>query len=141
MTAGPDLQQWLPHRAPMLLLDSVVEADDRGGTALARVDPGAWYAQPDGAMPAWFGVELMAQTIAAFSGQRHWLLDRPLEQGYLLGTQRYEAAVPAFPAGTVLEIEAELHYWDEASLSAFRCRIRHQGVQVASATLKVLEED
>ena len=128
------------HGAPMLLLDTVVEANAECCRARLTVDAGAWYAQTDGAMPAWFGVELMAQTIAAFSGNRRKGLDRPLVMGYLLGTTTYVATVPSFPAGEVLEIEARLHFWDEQSLSAFRCGIALGGVQIASAILKVLEE-
>ena len=141
MTSSCNAVERVPHGAPMLLLDAVLEATEERCRTRMTVDGGAWYALPGGAMPAWFGLELMAQTIAAFSGHRRQLLDQPLKLGYLLGTQRYEATVPAFPAGAVLEIEAQLHFWDGTALSAFKCRIQDRGVQLALATLKVLEED
>ena len=131
----------LSHVAPMLLLDSVEEATAERCRTRLQVDGQAWYALADGSMPAWFGLELMAQTIATYSGHRKKQLNRPLRMGYLLGTVAFEAAVPAFAAGEVLEIEADLHFWNELTLSAFRCTIWNRGAQVASAILKVLEEE
>jgi predicted hotdog family 3-hydroxylacyl-ACP dehydratase len=128
------------HRAPMLLLDTVEGLGDGTIRTRVTVDPKAWYALEDGAMPAWFGLELMAQTIATYSGHRKKAESRPQVLGYLLGTQSFTTKVAAFPPGAVLDIEARLHFWDEFTLSAFRCEIRHQGATVASATLKVLEQ-
>lgn len=130
----------LLHRAPLLLLDTVEEVTPDHCRTRLTVDPGAWYAQADGAMPAWFGLELMAQTIATYSGHRQKRVNHPLCLGYLLGTANYESVLPAFPAGMVLETEAMLQFWDELTLSAFRCEISHRGQPLASATLKVLEE-
>jgi len=129
----------VPHQPPMRLLDAVLEAGSEHCTALARVDPRAWYADPDGAMPAWFGLELMAQTIAAFSGHRHKDAGPPAKFGYLLGTREYRCEVAAFPAGAVLEVEARVHYADGCGLSAFACEVRRDGAVLAHAILKVYE--
>ena len=137
MTAGPDLQQWLPHRAPMLLLDSVVEADDRGGTALARVDPGAWYADSAGAMPAWFGLELMAQAIAACRGRR--VAAGGPSRGYLVAARGYRSTVPAFGAGALLEVRVRLELEDPSGLCGFLGEILLGRQIVAKASLRVME--
>ncbi|EEA00465.1 conserved hypothetical protein, partial [Burkholderia sp. H160] len=55
----------IPHRGSMLLLDAVDTFADTTLSAFATVDPHAWYADAAGAMPAWIGIELMAQAIAA----------------------------------------------------------------------------
>jgi len=128
----------LAHRAPMLLLDSVLEAGPETVTAITRVDPAAWYAQ-DGAMPAWFGLELMAQTVAAYSGVQQSALGVEPRIGYLLGTRSYACALPAFPAGAELRIHAKLHYLDDTGLSAFHCAIHLNGAEIATAILKTLE--
>ena len=129
----------VPHRPPMLLIGSVLEADAERCVTLTRVDPGAWYADPDGAMPAWFGLELMAQTIAAFSGQRQRDPDQAPAFGYLLGTREYRCTVAAFPAGAQLEVEAKVHEAEILGLSAFACELRLDGSVLAHAILKVYE--
>ncbi len=138
--ALPPLENLVPHRPPLLLLDEVLAWDPEGCAATARVDPGAWYAAPDGSMPAWFGIELMAQTISAYSGGRRAGTGAPPRLGYLLGTRSYRCALPAFPPGERLEIQVRVHYQDESGLSAFACEIRRSGEPVADAILKVFEE-
>jgi predicted hotdog family 3-hydroxylacyl-ACP dehydratase len=123
----------------MRLLESVILADEHRCTAQVRVDPAAWYAHADGSAPGWFGLEWMAQTVSAYSGQRNHGLGLPVRPGYLLGTQRYQCDRPSFPAGAVLEVEAQVCYADPSGLSAFQCEIRHQGVRVAQAVLKAYE--
>ncbi len=138
MTAIP-VQEFLPHRPPILLIDTLEDATPDSCITHVRVDPGAWYAGPDGAMPAWFGLELMAQTAAALSGHRRKSANKRPVNGYLLGTRNYESWVPRFPAGEILEVEIRLLYLDESGLSAFACEIRHLGKTVARATIKTFE--
>ncbi|BDU71446.1 ApeP family dehydratase [Mesoterricola silvestris] len=129
----------LVHRPPMLLLDAVLDHRRDGILARARVDPGAWYADARGAMPAWFGLELMAQAIAAYGGLNRRAQDREPRLGYLLGTRAYTCTLPAFPAGSELGIHAELKYLDDSGLSAFACGITLDGEEVATAILKTFE--
>lgn len=138
-TVLPGPTQLLIHRPPMLLLDAIQELDSRHCRAVKIVDPDDWYSQPDGSMPGWFGIELMAQTIAAWSGhekQTHGGQPRP---GYLLGTRRYKCRRSSFPPSTTLEIEVRQEFRDASGLGAFECEIIIDGLVVASAIVKVYE--
>ena len=137
MTTIP-LHELLPHRPPLLLIATLEEATDESCITHVHVDPGAWYAGPDGAMPAWFGLELMAQSAAALGGFRNKSTNKP-GSAYLLGTRRYECTTPIFPGDAVLEVEAKLDYADVFGQSAFICEIRLGETVVASATLRVVE--
>jgi predicted hotdog family 3-hydroxylacyl-ACP dehydratase len=140
--APAGLQDWLPHRPPMLLLESVLEAHAQGGTALARVDPEAWYADADGAMPAWIGLELMAQAAAACRGAQRASAGPPEAAprgGYLVAARGFRSELPAFPAGARLELGVQLEAEDPGGFCAFQCEIRYQGRPVAGATLRVME--
>jgi predicted hotdog family 3-hydroxylacyl-ACP dehydratase len=144
MQGRPADAEWRPeellvHRSPLLLLDRIVQAADESCTAEASVDPAAWYADLDGSMPGWFGIELMAQTAAACSGSRKVAAGRSPLIGYLLGTQRYDCQVPRFPAGALLRIETRLLFQDESGLGAFACEISHDGQVLARATLKAFD--
>ena len=139
MTTFPPITDLLPHRAPSLLLDRILELSPTRCVALVRVEPGAWYLQADGTAPAWVGLEWMAQAASAFSGHRHRLAGRAPRIGFLLGTRSYEVLVASFLVGTELEVEAEAIYLDETGLSAFTCEVRHSGETVARARLKAIE--
>lgn len=139
MTTFPPITDLLPHRAPSLLLDRILELSPTRCVALVRVEPGAWYLQADGTAPGWLGLEWMAQAASAFSGNRHRLAGRAPRIGFLLGTRSYEVLVASFLVGTELEVEAEAIYLDETGLSAFTCEVRHSGETVARARLKAIE--
>lgn len=141
MSLDVDIERLLPHRGCMLLLDRVIEVRQDSITAEATVAPGAWYSGQDGSMPAWIGVELMAQTVAAYVGHESRRRGEPVKMGFLLGTRAYRSAKPAFPPGQVLTIEAVLSYREENGLGAFDCRIQEGSRLLAEATIKVFEPD
>lgn len=134
----PTLEACVPHRRPLLLPEAIVSLSERGCVTQLEVDPTAWYADENGAMPAWIGLELMAQSAAAFNGWQHRHSPTP-KGGVLLGTRRFSATRPSFPAGSGLEIQAELDGEGIFGQSAFACRILLNGDPVAEATLRVLE--
>ena len=129
----------VPHRAPLLLIDCLLRVSADACVALATVDPEAWYAESDGAMPAWFGLELMAQTATAFNGHAAGDRGLPPAQGYLIGTRSYVSSMARFPAGAQLEVEARVDYPATFGQSAMNCEIRYLGESVASAALRFFE--
>ena len=134
------LPLWVPHRPPMLLLEAVLRADAQGGAALARVDPAAWYADGAGAMPAWFGLELMAQAAAACRGRHLAAGGGAPRRGYLVAARSYACAVASFPPGALLEVRVRLELADPSGLCGFQCEILHEQRPVASAGLRVMEQ-
>ena len=135
--SGPEA--FLPHRGAAILLDEIRVTDGDRCVAIHRVKAEDRHLDAEGRLPAWVGLELMALTASAFSGQRNLLAGRPVRVGYLLGTRSFAALEPAFPAGTELEIEARVRFLDESGPSAFDCEIRREGILVATATLKAIE--
>ncbi|MBS0545694.1 MAG: hotdog family protein [Proteobacteria bacterium] len=137
----PPVEALLPHRGTMLLIDRVLAFAGDTASAECTPRPDAWYADGAGAMPAWIGIELMAQTVAAHVGLRKRSEGVPPKQGALLGTRRYTSTEPAFAAGHALRIDSTMIYRDVSGLGAYDCRITCDGVEVATATLKVFEPD
>jgi len=124
MSAFPPIADCLPHRGPMLLVDRIVASTDETIRVAARVDGTAWYADEDGAMPAWIGVELMAQTTGAHIGLQALRGIAAARPGVLLGTRRYTMQAPRFAAGRWLVIDAERVLWTEDGHGAYACTIR-----------------
>lgn len=122
----------------MLLVDRVVAWDGQHAVVAATPRADAWYSE-QGAMPAWIGVELMAQAIAAHVGLVARSHGRPPNAGVLLGTRQYRATQSHFDAGTELLITARLNYRDDSGLGAYDSAITLQGAEVATASVNVYE--
>lgn len=135
----PPIAELLPHRDTMLLLDRVVASDGESLTAALRVPPGAWYSDEKGNMPAWIGIELMAQAIAAHVALEALSQSKLPKQGVLLGTKAYRSDAPSFPAGAELLIAVHLLFRDESGLGAYDASIALEGKELAAATIKVFE--
>jgi predicted hotdog family 3-hydroxylacyl-ACP dehydratase len=135
----PPIEELIPHRGAMLWIECLVSASEESVEAEARVPADAWYVDGEGGMPAWLGIELMAQTISAHVGWNSRLAGKPLKPGVLLGCRAYRASAPVFPRAAALRISARLSYKDESGFAAYDCSIRSAGALAASATLKVYE--
>lgn len=136
----PPIEELLPHRGTMLLLDAVNDWDAESATASAPVRADAWYAEPEG-MPARIGIELMAQTIAAHVGLVARSRGAAPKHGVLLGTRAYQVTMTHFPAGESLTVTTHLILRDASGLGAYDCSIQRHGQTVATATIKVFEPE
>ena len=126
----------IPHTGDMVLLDRVVDYDDQGLTAELAVR-GDGLLGDEQTVPAWAGIEYMAQTVAAYVGMKARQADEPIRMGFLLGTRRYNSNVAAFKVGSKLTIRVEKIIQDDG-LGVFECRIEGAGVEV-TANLNVYQ--
>jgi predicted hotdog family 3-hydroxylacyl-ACP dehydratase len=113
----------LTHRDPMIFIDRVLKADRRGLVAEVRIESGKPFYEEGVGVPAWVGLEYMAQSIAAFSGLKAKAVDQDVPPGLLIGCREYSSDVAVFPDGAELTISvSELDVMD-GSLGAFDCTI------------------
>lgn len=134
----PPIEQLIPHRGPMRLIERVIAADGPHVRAAATVSHQGPFCTPDG-VPIWVGVEYMAQTIAVWAGLRAHAQGLPPPLGFLLGTRRYSCTRTYLPAGAELVIDANCEIIGENGLAAFNCRILLQQQTVAEAMLSVFQ--
>lgn len=118
----------LPHAGEMLLLDAVLEHGPAHVLCNRRVPVHGLLHDTGGALPAWTGVELMAQAIAAWAGCQAREAGEPVRLGFLLGTRRYVCNVTAFAPGSELRIEARRDFHDGNGMGLFACRIEAPGM-------------
>lgn len=135
MTPWP-IADVVPHTGDMIVLDHIETVEAERIVCVRTVQAGDLFVDTDGHLPAWTGIELMAQAIAAWAGCRARAEQRPVRLGFLLGTRHYTCNVEAFPAGTRLHVEAERSFHDDQGMGAFSCRIEGPGIQ-ATARLNV----
>jgi predicted hotdog family 3-hydroxylacyl-ACP dehydratase len=129
----------LPHRGTMLLIERVSAFSDAALTAHARVQSDAWYADAAGAMPAWIGIELMAQAIAAHVSLLAMRAGGSARPGVLLGSRSYAAQVPVFARGAALRIDVTEVLRSTEGHGAYECTIDHDGARCADAVIKVFQ--
>lgn len=137
----PDIEDVLQHRGNMRLIDHLIAFENESIVAEYLPLSDAWYTDDQGRMPAWIGIELMAQAVAAHVGMLKHSEELPQKNGALVGTRRYSSTIPSFAAGMVLQIQATVVYQDASGLGAYDCSIFCNGHVLATATLKVFEPD
>ena len=125
-----DIANLIPHTGGMVLLDRIVGYDEHGLTAELAVRGDGLFGD-DKTVPAWAGIEYMAQTIAAYAGVMAKQANLPIRLGFLLGTRRYSSNVAAFKVGSTLTIRVEKIMQDD-NLGVFDCKIEGGGVEVAA---------
>jgi predicted hotdog family 3-hydroxylacyl-ACP dehydratase len=128
----------VPHRGSMLLLDELLDDSLEVVRAAVTVRPDHLFLTPDG-LPAWVGVELMAQTVAAWAGLRRLERGEQIQLGFLLGTRKYECELPFFPVGARLVMSAQQELVSEQGLAVFLCAIEHEGRVVARASVNAFQ--
>ena len=130
------LAELLPHAGDMILIEQILAFDEEQIHTRLIVRPGGLFNRPDGSLPAWVGIELMAQSVAAFAGCQARRRGNPVELGFLLGTRKFECNVEQFPAGTELTIHGFRSLEDDNGMGVFECHIHGTGIH-ASARLNV----
>ncbi|GGJ99103.1 ApeP family dehydratase [Pseudomonas matsuisoli] len=126
----------IPHSADMVLLDELIACDDETVHTRLIVRPDSLLSGPDGSIPAWCGIELMAQSIGAYAGFHARRGGQPVTMGFLLGTRQYRCNVEQFPPGTELHIHARASLQDENGMGVFECVLTGPDIQ-AEARLNV----
>ena len=117
------IAELLPHAGEMILIDEVVHYSAESVETRLVVRPGGLFNQADGSLPAWVGIELMAQSVAAYAGCQARQAGLPVELGFLLGTRKFECNVERFPAGAELRIKALRSLQDDNGMGVFECHL------------------
>src|SRR5687767_9882834 len=126
----------LPHGAEMRLVDRLVSYDPARSVVAAAVSDRCVFFDRTG-VPAWAGIEYMAQAVAVHAGFEARLRGDAPAVGFLLGTRAYESFVDEFPSGCTLTISVEPLVL-ERGFAAFRCSIETDRV-LAAAVINVYQ--
>lgn len=134
-----DARKFVPHREPLLLVDCIVEHSQESIVATHRVSESLW---PSTGMPAYLGIEIIAQTIAALESARSKRADGRPVLGVLLGTRVYRSVSPAFATGETLTIKVVEKMADPSGFGAFQGTIAGpDGRVLAEGLVKVYRPD
>jgi predicted hotdog family 3-hydroxylacyl-ACP dehydratase len=122
-TELPEVAEIVPHAGRMIVLTGVASHDGDETVCAARIERDDLLADPSGDVPAWMGLEYMAQCIAAHAGLVARASGEPPRVGFLLGTRRVSFHVPCYRRGQRLSVRARRLWGGSRGMVAFDCRI------------------
>ncbi|GAB3092116.1 hotdog family protein [Aestuariicella hydrocarbonica] len=134
-----EILELVPHSGTMSLLDAVTDQTGDSLTAEVRLHRDSLFATEQG-VPAWIGIEYMAQAIAAFAGVEAKAAGREIRIGFLVGSRKYTCNAPYFPLGCTLTVTVTQELQADNGLAVFVCHIA-AGKITAEASLNVFQPD
>lgn len=135
----------LPHSAPMVLIDKVLNVDMKNQIVKTSVkihDDKIFFNKEINGISPLVGIEFMAQTIGCYA---YYKAGKTIPKiGFLLGTRQYENKLEKFENGKTYIITAREIYGDN-ELVSFECLIYNEGEDenpenyIAKATINAFQ--
>lgn len=138
--AGMPASQFVLHRAPLLLLDRLVEPGAEITVCEWRVRGTDAFVSPGRGVPAYIGVEYMAQCIAVHAGVRARARGSGPPLGFLLGTRHYRAIVEYFKLELTYRATCRELISDDNGMGSYECCILLDHERIAEGRLAVLQK-
>jgi predicted hotdog family 3-hydroxylacyl-ACP dehydratase len=138
---GMQAAEFVLHRPPMLLLDRLVDIGDEFTCCEWQVTDDSEFLHPGSGVPAYVGVEFMAQCVAVHAGARARVRGLAPPLGLLLGTRHFKAATTYFETGASYRTTCRELIRDSSGMGSYECDIQFQDKTVAEACLAVLEKE
>ena len=121
----PPIAEVVPHRGRALLLDRIETHETEMTCCVVEIDASTWLRRADGTVPAWIGIEYMAQCIAAHEGCVARETGRKLEPGFLVRARRVRFHHHELRAGERLAVRVRrLRGRPALGAMAYACEIR-----------------
>lgn len=133
---------YLPHDAPMLLLETVLSVTEEQAVCQVGVNRRgvlAPFLEANGNLPGWYALELMAQTVGVWSGwHRQQRGEAQISLGMVLGARELKCAAGELAAESQLDITVTLLMQDER-FGSFECAITAGGETLASGRVNTFQ--
>ncbi|MDR3324217.1 MAG: hypothetical protein LBS89_08455 [Zoogloeaceae bacterium] len=133
------IEEYLPHRGRMVLLDRVVEVEAGRIVCAVTIRPQSPFFR-EGRVAAYVGIEYMAQAVGALVGWQSRSLGEPVKTGFLVSTRKFVSRIDDFPLDATLSVKARENWRDEEGLCVMDCAIHYPQNEIAAeATLMVFQ--
>lgn len=127
------------HRGKMNLLDTIIDYGDDWLIAELTIRDDSMFVDSRG-VPAWIGMEYLAQTIGAYDGLKERLEGKVPKLGFLVGSRKYECSSDYFDIGQTLRLCVQFEMQADNGLGVFSCVLSGDGVE-ARTSLNVYQPD
>lgn len=134
------ISEFVLHRKPLLLLDQLIGLDSDSAVCEWCVCGDDEFLIPNLGVPAYIGIEYMAQCIAVHAGACERVLGYPPPFGMLLGTRHFKSSVQYFVLGSTYRVKCREIVSSFDGMGSFDCSISAGGRVIAEARLSVLQK-
>lgn len=134
---------YLPHESPMVFLEKVCAVDDDRAICEVKVSTEGIlspFLNEHKALPAWFAIEMMAQTIGVWRGWHGMKNNETPRLGMLLGARGLKSTLPEYPHNSLLRVSVTQQLQDD-KLASFDCYLEINGERITQARLNVYQPD
>ena len=122
----------IPHKKAMALIENIYSFENDNFEIGLEITEKSLLASEEG-VPSYFGVEYMAQSIAAYN--TYFLEESKRSKiGFMVSIRGYKAASPNFPIGSSLRVHVSPVLMVSNS-GTFNCKILSDGKEVASGRI------
>ncbi|WP_413485220.1 hotdog family protein [Shewanella baltica] len=122
--AEQDIADFIPHRAPMILVDKIISYQrDTLVTEVTITPKSPYFDDKHQAVPNYVGIEYMAQSIAALAGVEAKLRNDKIRVGFLLGSRKLALHAKQYELGRTYRTQVNRLYQEESGLAVFDCQI------------------
>jgi len=129
----------VPHSGKMSLLSRILDYGENWMLSEIDITADSMFADERG-VPAWIGLEYMAQTIAAYAGLQERIKGGAPKIGLLLGSRNYSSSTDYFARGQTFRVRAELEMVADNGLNVFNCVLEGDETR-ATAVVNVFQPD
>jgi len=131
----------LPQSGQMVLIDRVIETGEGFIVVELTVRDDGLFSDSDQTVPAWVGLEYMAQAVAAYSGYQRKRQGLEIDLGFLLGTRYYQCSAGSFACGTRLRVRAEKIIEAANDMVVFDCCLEGDEIEATSKLNLLMPQD
>lgn len=129
----------VPHRAPMILIDRVIEAQDDFVHVQVLIQEGIPFYE-NGKVPSYVGIEYMAQAIAVWNGALAKKQGNNPKIGFLVGSRSLTLQIPYFINKSLLDVYGKLIF-NSDNMASFDCWISCDENRLCEGRLNVYQPE
>lgn len=134
---GMPAREFLLHRKPMLLLDQLLEIGPQHAVCQWQVTPDDAFVSAGLGIPAYIGIEYMAQCVAVHAGACEKAHGFPPPLGMLLGARHFKTSEAYLKIGQIYQTRCEELIRGADGVAAFMCNITYKGHLIVNTRLSV----
>lgn len=138
MAFDGDISTIMPHGPPMVLLDRYVESDDASLTAEVDITDTSPFFEAGFGIPAYIGIEYIAQAISAFNGFAALTENKKITPGFLLGSRNVTLKTPYFPVGKTVRVFVNVSF-NDGEMAVFEGEISLDGDVLVQARINAFQ--
>lgn len=138
---GRPAQDFVRHRGDMCLLDRLEKVNAEMAACSWTCSQSSPFFDPVCGIPAWLGIEFMAQCIAVHAGALASTRGFKPPLGYLLGTRHFQCTTSRFDTGQRHMVSCQELLRHDDGLGAYQCYVHLGNELLAEAKLTVLERE